>query len=49
MQPLTLALTYGEFVIPETDHEILSRHICHPSLANDNLSEWLSRPSWPGT
>lgn len=34
------ALTYGEFFIPgETDEEILiSVHVCHPSLANDNLS-----------
>jgi aminopeptidase-like protein len=33
-------LTYGEFFIPgQTDEEILiSTHICHPSLANDNLS-----------
>lgn len=33
-------LTYGEFFIPgETDQEILiSVHVCHPSLANDNLS-----------
>lgn len=33
-------LTYGEYVIPgETKEEILiSSHICHPSLANDNLS-----------
>ncbi len=33
-------LTYGEIVIPgETDDEVLlSAHICHPSLANDNLS-----------
>jgi len=34
------SLTYGEFFLPgETDEEILiSTHICHPSLANDNLS-----------
>jgi aminopeptidase-like protein len=34
------ALTYGECVLPgETDHEvIISSHVCHPSLANDNLS-----------
>jgi aminopeptidase-like protein len=33
-------LTYGELVIPgETDDTVLfSTHICHPSLANDNLS-----------
>ena len=33
-------LTYGELVIPgETDDEILfTTHVCHPSLANDNLS-----------
>ncbi len=33
-------LTYGEFLIQgETDEEVLfSCHVCHPSLANDNLS-----------
>jgi aminopeptidase-like protein len=33
-------LTYGEYFIPgSTDDEILiSVHVCHPSLANDNLS-----------
>lgn len=33
-------LTYGEYVVSgETKEEILiSSHICHPSLANDNLS-----------
>ena len=33
-------LTYGEFVIPGEcrDEILLSAHICHPSLANDNLS-----------
>jgi aminopeptidase-like protein len=33
-------LTYGECVVPgETEREVLlSCHICHPSLANDNLS-----------
>jgi aminopeptidase-like protein len=34
------ALSYGEYVLPgERSEEILiSTHICHPSLANDNLS-----------
>ncbi|MGJ5093311.1 DUF4910 domain-containing protein [Bradyrhizobium oligotrophicum] len=34
------ALTYGEFFVPgQTDKEVLiTCHICHPSLANDNLS-----------
>ncbi len=34
------SLTYGELYIPgNTDDEVLfSVHICHPSLANDNLS-----------
>ena len=33
-------LTYAEHVLPgETDEEVLiTAHICHPSLANDNLS-----------
>ena len=34
------ALTYGELFLPgETEEEIVfSTHVCHPSLANDNLS-----------
>jgi aminopeptidase-like protein len=34
------SLTYGECVLPgESEDEIvLSAHVCHPSLANDNLS-----------
>ena len=34
------SLTYGEFVVPGTaEGEVLvSAHLCHPSLANDNLS-----------
>jgi aminopeptidase-like protein len=34
------SLTYGEFVVPgTTDEEILvSAHVCHPSLCDDNLS-----------
>jgi aminopeptidase-like protein len=33
-------LTYGEYYIPgaSTDEVLISCHICHPSLANDNLS-----------
>ena len=34
------SLTYGEFVLPgETEEEfLLTTYVCHPSLANDNLS-----------
>jgi aminopeptidase-like protein len=34
------SMTYGEFFVPgETRHEVLiTCHVCHPSLANDNLS-----------
>lgn len=34
------ALTYGELVLPGTtsDEVLISAHVCHPSLANDNLS-----------
>jgi aminopeptidase-like protein len=34
------ALTYGEFVVPGTaaGEVLVSAHLCHPSLANDNLS-----------
>jgi aminopeptidase-like protein len=33
-------LTYGEYYVPgeSTDEVLLSCHICHPSLCNDNLS-----------
>ncbi|MCC7450435.1 MAG: DUF4910 domain-containing protein [Anaerolineae bacterium] len=33
-------LTYGEYVIPgaSSDEVLISCHVCHPSLANDNLS-----------
>lgn len=33
-------LTYGEYHLPGTsgDEVLLSTHVCHPSLANDNLS-----------
>jgi aminopeptidase-like protein len=36
----TGALTYGEYLIPgeTTDEVLISCHICHPSLADDNLS-----------
>lgn len=44
------SLTYGELVLPGTTSEevLLSCHVCHPSLANDNLSGlavtlWLAR------
>jgi aminopeptidase-like protein len=34
------SLTYGEIVLPGqlNDEILLSAHVCHPSLANDNLS-----------
>jgi aminopeptidase-like protein len=34
------ALTYGECYLPGTSHDevLISCHVCHPSLANDNLS-----------
>ncbi|TML07746.1 MAG: DUF4910 domain-containing protein [Actinobacteria bacterium] len=34
------SLTYGELVLPgsTTDEVLLSTHVCHPSMANDNLS-----------
>jgi aminopeptidase-like protein len=33
-------LTYGEFVVPGSSEEevLISCHVCHPSLCNDNLS-----------
>jgi aminopeptidase-like protein len=33
-------LTYGEFVLPgrSADEILISTHVCHPSLADDNLS-----------
>lgn len=47
------ALTYGECILPgeSSDEVLLSAHVCHPALANDNLSgialvtalgEWLA-------
>ena len=34
------SLTYGELVLPgaSSDEVLISAHVCHPSLANDNLS-----------
>ena len=34
------ALTYGEYLLPgeTTDEVLISCHVCHPSLCNDNLS-----------
>ena len=34
------SLTYGELVVPGTsdDEVLVSAHVCHPSLCNDNLS-----------
>jgi aminopeptidase-like protein len=33
-------LTYGEYILPgeSSDEVLISCHVCHPSLANDNLS-----------
>jgi len=43
-------LTYGEIYLPGAVHEevLISTHVCHPSLANDNLSgivvaTWLAK------
>ncbi|HEY6728110.1 MAG TPA: DUF4910 domain-containing protein [Polyangiaceae bacterium] len=34
------SLTYGEFVVPgrSSDEVLISTHVCHPSLCDDNLS-----------
>jgi len=34
------SLTYGEYLVPgeSSDEVVISVHVCHPSLANDNLS-----------
>ncbi len=34
------SLTYGEYLLPgsSTDEVLISCHVCHPSLCNDNLS-----------
>jgi aminopeptidase-like protein len=34
------SLTYGEYIIPgeSSDEVLISCHVCHPSLCNDNLS-----------
>jgi aminopeptidase-like protein len=44
-------LTYGEYRLQgATDAEILiSAHVCHPSLANDNLSDIAVAFFWPNT
>lgn len=41
-------LTYGEFVLPGDSSEevIVSTHICHPSLGNDNLSGMMVATHW---
>ena len=43
------SLTYGEYLHRgETDDEVLlSAHICHPSLANDNCSGLALLTLWP--
>ena len=49
------SLTYGECVLPgaSTDEILISSHVCHPSLANDNLSgvvvaAYLAQVAGPG-
>jgi aminopeptidase-like protein len=41
-------LTYGEYALPGTssDEVLVSTHICHPSLANDNLSGMMVAAHW---
>lgn len=41
-------LTYGEYILPGTSSEevIVSTHVCHPSLCNDNLSGIIVATQW---
>ena len=43
-------LTYAEFVIPGSSDEeaLIYTHVCHPSLANDNLTGIAVAPCWLG-
>ena len=45
------SLTYGEYYLPgASDDEVLvSCHVCHPSLANDNLSGIAVAAGWRGS